>query len=201
MVCPTPTNLPRRRRPRNALTARPAAALLAAALLTAALLTACTASEIMSPTPDWEALEQTIRQRFPDVVQLSTEELAAWLADPGREAPLLLDARAPEEYAVSHLDGARLAPGRAEALAALAGVPHTRPVVVYCSVGWRSSALADQLRREGFERVYNLEGSIFQWANEGRPVVRDGRPVAAVHPYDASWGRLLRRDLWTTEAP
>ena len=32
---------------------------------------------------------------------------------------------------------------------------------------------------------------IFEWANEGRPVVRDGREVEAVHPYDAVWGRLL----------
>ncbi len=43
--------------------------------------------------------------------------------------------------------------------------------------------------------MQNLKGSIFQWANEGRPVVRDGEPVREVHPYDAVWGRLLDRDL------
>jgi hypothetical protein len=41
--------------------------------------------------------------------------------------------------------------------------------------------------------VFNLEGSLFQWANEGRPVYRDDVPVQAIHPYDARWGRLLDR--------
>jgi hypothetical protein len=29
---------------------------------------------------------------------------------------------------------------------------------------------------------------IIRWANEGRPVYRDGRAVAEVHPYDDQWG-------------
>ena len=37
----------------------------------------------------------------------------------------------------------------------------------------------------------NMEGSIFKWANEGRPVYRDGERVEKVHPYNETWGRLL----------
>jgi 3-mercaptopyruvate sulfurtransferase SseA len=66
---------------------------------------------------------------------------------------------------------------------------------VYCSVGIRSARVADRLRHAGIGAVYNLDGSIFRWASEGRPVVRDGEPVRAVHPYNAVWGRLLPRDL------
>ena len=42
----------------------------------------------------------------------------------------------------------------------------------------------------------NLEGSIFRWAGEGRPVYRDGVRVEQVHPYDDRWGALLPRTLW-----
>ncbi|MEF8866821.1 MAG: rhodanese-like domain-containing protein, partial [Salinibacter sp.] len=62
-------------------------------------------------------------------------------------------------------------------------------------VGYRSAGVVQALQRQGFSQVYNLEGSIFRWANEGRPVVRDGEQVSAVHPYDATWGRLLTDSL------
>lgn len=149
----------------------------------------------------WEAMKEKIRHRFPAVKSITTEALAAWLADPSRPSPLLLDARAPAEYGVSHLRGARLAPDLAAAKGALVGSPMARPVVVYCSVGYRSAALAVGLQEGGFTGVRNLEGSIFQWANEGRPVYREGggeaRPVRAVHPYNRRWGRYLHRDLWS----
>jgi hypothetical protein len=43
--------------------------------------------------------------------------------------------------------------------------------------------------------VQNLEGSIFQWANEHRPLVRDGQRETRVHPYNAVWGRLLAPEV------
>jgi rhodanese-related sulfurtransferase len=127
---------------------------------------------------------------------VSTAELAAWLGDSGRPQPLLLDARAPEEYRVSHLPGARLAPDRKTALALLEGLPADTPIVVYCSVGYRSARLADKLRRAGYSRACNLEGSIFQWANEDRPLAGPDGPTRLVHPFNPDWGTLLERDRW-----
>ena len=71
-----------------------------------------------------------------------------------------------------------------------------RTVVVYCSVGYRSSRLAEKLRARGIENVFNLEGSLFQWANEGRPLYRGDERVYEAHPYDDEWGQLLDRRLW-----
>jgi 3-mercaptopyruvate sulfurtransferase SseA len=68
------------------------------------------------------------------------------------------------------------------------------PVVTYCAVGYRSAEFATRLRAAGFTHVQNLEGSIFQWANEHRPLVRDGTSASRVHPYSKSWGRLLADD-------
>jgi 3-mercaptopyruvate sulfurtransferase SseA len=66
---------------------------------------------------------------------------------------------------------------------------------VYCSVGYRSARIVERLRAAGHSDVRNLRGSIFQWANEGRPVVRGDSTVHKVHPFDATWGRLLNADL------
>ena len=139
----------------------------------------------------WAVVKQQIRTAFPDVQSLSTDELAAWLADADRPAPLLLDVRAEAEYAVSHLAGARHLAPEATPFSALASVPKDAPLVTYCSVGYRSAAMAARLREAGFTNVRNLEGSIFAWANEGRPVYRAGVAVPEVHPYDARWGLLL----------
>jgi rhodanese-related sulfurtransferase len=145
----------------------------------------------------WRLVERQVRAAHPTVPPLSTDSLAAWLADPAAPPPLLLDVREPAEYAVSHLPGARQVDPRADAgrlAALLADEDRSRPVVVYCSVGARSAAVAERLQQAGFQDVQNLEGSLFRWANEDRPVERDGQIVTEVHPFDASWGRLLRSD-------
>jgi len=124
----------------------------------------------MHETQDWETLKAKIQAEFPEVAQMSTQELADRLADPEKEEPLLLDTREREEYDVSHFLNAILADSEKEAAEILKGSDKDRPIVVYCSVGYRSSRMAEKLKKKGFENVYNLEGSIFQWANEGRPL-------------------------------
>ena len=139
---------------------------------------------------------KTIRAKFPTVAQVSTDTLQSWLDEsPKRENLLLFDVREPEEYAVSHLQGARPAPSKDEALKVLQDVSSDQRIVLYCSVGHRSSELAQFLMKKGYTEVYNLEGSIFAWANEGRPVYRGKERVTVVHPYDKIWGRLLKESL------
>ena len=149
----------------------------------------------------WSAVLATIRSQHPGVSQLSTDSLAAWLARPPEERPLLLDVRAPAEYRVSHLQDAYRADPGGPLPAQLDTLQHDRPIVTYCSVGYRSSALAERLQEAGFTNVSNLEGSIFAWANEGRPVYRNGQRVRQVHPYNQVWGRLLDPRLRSTDAP
>ena len=144
----------------------------------------------------WSMTLKMIRARFPTVARVSTDTLQSWLDEsPQRENLLLFDVRESEEYAVSHLQGARPAPSKDEALKALQGVPSDQRIVLYCSVGYRSSELAQFLMKKGYTEVYNLEGSIFAWANEGRPVYRGNERVKVVHPYDRIWGSLLKKSL------
>ena len=108
--------------------------------------------------------------------------------------PLLLDTRAEKEFAVSRIPAALHAPTVAAAERAITNAPRTAPVILYCSVGYRSSSMAAELQKRGFTNVFNLEGSLFQWSNEGRAVETTNASALRVHPYDKKWGRFLRRD-------
>ena len=140
---------------------------------------------------DWFLLNQSMRYRFPKIEWITTEQLADWLADKQRQPPVLLDVRTQEEWDVSHLPGAQRVDPASSVSQVVADIPKETPVVTYCAVGYRSGALATKLREAGFTNVRNLEGSIFQWANEHRPLVREDKPVTTVHPYSNLWGRLL----------
>lgn len=169
-------------------------------VLAALLLTGC-GLKVTEPPSDLARLREEIRARFPAVRTVSTAELAEWIERPTVVQPLLLDVRAPAEFAVSHLPAAIPAPNAAQAVERLRARTNAGPVVLYCSVGYRSAELADQLRAEGFTNLFNLEGSIFQWANEGRPLFRGKARVEVVHPFDDDWGRLLDRRRWSFETP
>ena len=144
---------------------------------------------------DWFLLKKSLRARFTKIEWISTGELADWLTNKRRPAPVLLDVRTPEEWNVSHLPGARRVDPNASAETAAAGLPKETPIVTYCAVGYRSGEMADRLHAAGFSHVHNLEGSIFQWANEHRPLVHENERVSIVHPYNTFWGRLLNDDV------
>lgn len=139
----------------------------------------------------FEAVRRRTVHKFPDVQWVTTSELARWRDDAGRAQPLVLDARTKVEYQVSHLKDAVLDDALRPTVRPLRGRPTSDPIVVYGSVGYRGARLATWLGKQGFTNVRNLSGGIFQWANEDRPLFRDSRPVAEVHPYDHRWGFLL----------
>ncbi|MGE0312447.1 MAG: rhodanese-like domain-containing protein [Lautropia sp.] len=151
-------------------------------------------SYLRAPSTMAEVTE-LLETRFPDVPLITTAALAEELAR--GPAPLLLDVREKAEFDVSHLPGARHAPDAATALRIASSLPPGARIVTYCSIGYRSAAVARALAEGGHPNTVNLDGSIFRWANEGRPIVRDASPAGAtaqastVHPYDATWGKLL----------
>jgi rhodanese-related sulfurtransferase len=144
---------------------------------------------------DWFLVKRSLRNKFGAQNWITSGELAAWLADKKRKSPVLLDVRTAAEWNVSHLPGARRVEPKTSAAAAAAGAPKDAPIVTYCAVGYRSGEMAERLRAAGYSQVGNLDGSIFQWANEHRPLVHDGVRVQRVHPYNAFWGYLLADDV------
>ncbi|NDJ17816.1 rhodanese-like domain-containing protein [Myxacorys almedinensis] len=142
----------------------------------------------------WALMKRLIHRQFPNVPSLSTQRLAAWFAQAGMNRPLVLDARTPKEYEVSHLLDANLAPSDLNELSHWTNLTHSTPIVTYCSVGYRSARLAQQLQDMGYKNVFNLEGSIFEWVNEGHPVYQGTQAVKQVHPFNDVWGLLLNPD-------
>lgn len=138
----------------------------------------------------WRGVKGWVQRQFPTVERLTTAELANQLNSD--HPPLLIDVRRAAEYSVSHLPGALHLPSQA-AIAAADISPNT-PMVLYCSVGYRSARLAEALQTAGYSDVKNLEGSIFEWYNQGRPVMAHGEPVEQIHPYSRSWGLLIEAD-------
>ena len=168
------------------------------------------AATMMAPTlagpffwinPNWDEIKSTVRETFPQLKIITTPELLVLLRAEAATKPLLLDVRERAEYDDSHLLGAINAASLSAAEAALksANVELSRTIVVYCSVGYRSGAIADRLRRNGYLDVRNYDGSIFEWANSGQPVFRGSEQVRTVHPYSRTWGKLLKRELWSRE--
>jgi rhodanese-related sulfurtransferase len=137
------------------------------------------------------AVRAAVDARYPGVQWVSAESLTRWLAS--QAPPQLLDSRARSEFDVSHLRGAVwIDPERPDFR--VVDADPTRRVVVYCSVGWRSGDIAQQLRARGRANVFNLEQGLFGWANADLPMVRGEAPATLVHPYDAVWGRMLRSE-------
>lgn len=117
------------------------------------------------------------------------------VADAARDEAQItfLDAREAREFEVSHLPGALHIGYEQFALATLQDLPRDRRLVVYCSVGYRSEKITEQLRAAGFTDVANLYGGLFEWVNQGHPVVSLSGETKRVHAYSPSWGMWLRR--------
>ncbi len=160
-----------------------------------ALLSGCSNRDAADQSAAFDAKAQWAVEAY-DAPVLSQSQLVAMIEADESADVLLVDTRSAREYRVSHLPGAVLwadfkdGPPPAEILEhAGAG----RPVVFYCSIGYRSGLAAERVMRqaEGERPIFNLKGGIFQWANEGRPL--DGGP--RVHGYDDEWSQWLRADL------
>lgn len=175
---------------------------LLAVMSAAAIAFAPSAQALFWNDPTWPGIKRTVREKYPQQRVVTTAELSALLESKSTlPKPTLIDARSKQEFDDSQIIGAIHADSVSGAEAALLAVNVGRaaPVIIYCSVGYRSAAIVDGLSRRGYTDVRNYEGSLFEWANNGLPVYQGTKKVSSVHPYDRSWGKLLRRDLWSRE--
>lgn len=107
---------------------------------------------------------------------------------------LILDVRTEAEYQVSHLPNSHFVNASNPDFEQLEQLhAPKRPVLVYCSVGYRSEQLGQQLLNKGWASVYNLYGGLFQWANQGRPLVdANNATTTLVHGFGPTWGRWVK---------
>ena len=90
-----------------------------------------------------------------------------------QENVLILDVRTPEETQLGIIEGATLInlyeDGFGEKIQLM---EKSKPILVYCASGGRSSQAATILAEHGFMEIYNLEGGLYGWQNAGFPVTQ-----------------------------
>jgi rhodanese-related sulfurtransferase len=109
-----------------------------------------------------------------------------------QEDVVLLDARELEEYEVSHIPDALYIGYKKPDYSILKNVPKDKEIVVYCSIGYRSEKIGEHLQKQGFTSVKNLYGSIFEWANQGHPLVDKNQEMTKkIHTYNKNWSKWV----------
>jgi rhodanese-related sulfurtransferase len=145
-----------------------------------------------------EGVERAVSNFFPGP-EVTTASL---LKKKVRGDVIIFDIREREEYERSHIPNAiHLPPNttveefKAKYDARLTG----KKVVFYCAVGVRSAVMQERLQTPlaslGATAVYNLRGGIFRWFVNGQTVVQNSKPADEIHPYNESWGALLKRSV------
>jgi rhodanese-related sulfurtransferase len=105
----------------------------------------------------------------------------------------ILDAREPKEFEISHLEGAKNIGYDNFSLKNVENIPRNTPIVVYCSIGYRSEKIGEKLKSAGFTNVKNLYGSIFEWVNQGYPIVNNtSQNTTKIHTYNQLWSRWVK---------
>ncbi len=134
---------------------------------------------------NWHDVNAMIEKKFPDIERITINDLKT------RDLNdiILVDVRKKKEFLVSHIPGAVNLTDPFDIAELASG--SKKDIVVYCSVGYRSAAVVNELKNLGIKNAVNLEGSIFAWANAGLPLVNQTGSTREVHPYDEYWGQLL----------
>lgn len=104
------------------------------------------------------------------------------------EAIVFVDARERSEYEISHLKDAIWVGYDDFDMDRVGEVPKNSRIIVYCSVGYRSEKVSEQLIEAGYQDVSNLYGGIFEWVNQQRPIVSEEGKTDRVHAFDKLWG-------------
>jgi len=90
-----------------------------------------------------------------------------------REDAVVVDVRDQGEYTAGHIAGSRHIPAaELERRSSELDKFKSRPIILCCATGNRSASALTQLRKAGFEKVYNLRGGIMEWEKAGQPLSR-----------------------------
>lgn len=147
------------------------------------LFFSCSSSEAQVKNPAYRAMLSGLYKNTVPLISVQEASVAT------NQNFVFLDTREMEEYNVSHIKDATWVGYDDFSPSRLAGISPDSPIVVYCSVGYRSERIGEQLLTLGFKDVYNLNGGIFEWVNQKNPVVENNnQPTDKIHAYSKTWG-------------
>ncbi len=121
--------------------------------------------------PDYEAFCGTISQEAMAAAQESTISVRTLktMIDSGANM-VLIDVREPNEFEILRIPGSILVP-KQEILngTALASLPQTKQIVLYCKSGARSAECLAVIKSAGFSDAVHVGGGVLAWAREIDP--------------------------------
>jgi len=92
-----------------------------------------------------------------------------------REDAVVVDVRETSEWSSGHIPNARhIALGQLTQRIGELEKVKSKPVIVCCASGNRSSTACGSLKKAGFEKVFNLSGGIRAWSDAGLPITAKG---------------------------
>lgn len=106
---------------------------------------------------------------------------------------VFLDARESKEYKISHIQNALEIGYDHFDIQSVKHLTSNTPIIVYCSVGYRSEKIAEKLIQAGYSKVFNLYGGIFEWVNQDNAVYNEKGPTNEIHGYNSTWGIWVRK--------
>ncbi len=139
---------------------------------------------LFAQSPAYKQMLDTLLKH--SVKEISPNEAAS------KKSAVFLDARKTEEFNVSHIAKAVRVGYSDFNLNKLPPVKKSTPLIVYCSVGYRSEKISEKLITAGYTNVQNLYGGIFEWVNEGKPVEDSLGHTSNVHAFNKDWGKWLQ---------
>lgn len=124
------------------------------------------------------------------VSEISVDEIRTVINE--KQDYLILDTRELNEYNVSHVPGAIWVGYEDFSLERIPVNTENKAVVVYCSVGYRSEKIAEQLVGKGYSNVQNLYGGIFEYVNSKYTLHNNaGNVTDSIHAFNKKWGVWL----------
>ena len=110
-----------------------------------------------------------------------------------------LDARELVEYQTSHIKGAiHIGYDNFDIKTIKDKIEYGTPIIIYCSIGYRSEIIGKKLTDYGYKNVRNLYGSIFEWVNQHRPVFDSNeKQTKDIHTYNKKWSKWVENEQIT----
>ncbi len=148
-----------------------------------------------------DSVHRKIKQDYADVTHLGAHSFKT--LDP--QDVIVFDVREKDEFEISHIKNAIWidpAMSAADFIKIHGEKISEKMAVFYCSVGVRSSHLAQDLitlippeqnNSRNTPKIYNLENGIFGWHNQDQALYKKTHLTPFIHPYNRIWKKGINR--------
>lgn len=144
--------------------------ILISTLLTVASLQAEDAAKKLDTAPASTAATEIKHADAKEAKELLDANAKA-AADNKEAKIIVVDVRTEDEYKEGHIAGSKnIDINRAGFEEKLAALDKTKPILVHCAAGGRSTKSLESFKKLGFKTVTHLDGGFKDWKKAGNPV-------------------------------